>query len=260
MSGGKRPADRGAITLMGAALMAAVAGLALFLGPDNGGDAITRAVERAQEREAQANAPQNAPEARQAQNTSVAPAPADAPFDYYVLALSWSPSFCEDRPDADQCGRGYRFVLHGLWPQFERGYPQDCATNANRRVPGRLLDEYSDLTVSRGLLAYQWRKHGSCSGLSAADYFATARSALRGAAIPASLQQASRDVQVDPRAVEAAFLSANPGLARDQITVTCRSGDLHEVRICLDKDLNPRRCGPDVIRDCSARSVDLPAP
>jgi ribonuclease T2 len=44
-------------------------------------------------------------------------------FDYYVLSLSWSPSFCEasgerGAPPQQQCGaRAYSFVVHGLWPQ-----------------------------------------------------------------------------------------------------------------------------------------------
>src|SRR5215471_13459772 len=55
-------------------------------------------------------------------------------FDYYVLSLSWSPSFCEaaagrrpDRAPREQCGaRPYSFVVHGLWPQFEHGFPERC--------------------------------------------------------------------------------------------------------------------------------------
>src|SRR6188768_4245397 len=52
-------------------------------------------------------------------------------FDFYVLALSWSPSYCEqagDRKSAQQqCGaRPFSFVVHGLWPQYERGFPEFC--------------------------------------------------------------------------------------------------------------------------------------
>ena len=57
-------------------------------------------------------------------------APGD--FDFYVLSLSWSPSFCEaarergntGRSQQVQCGgRPFSFVVHGLWPQYERGFP-----------------------------------------------------------------------------------------------------------------------------------------
>jgi ribonuclease T2 len=54
-------------------------------------------------------------------------------FDFYVLSLSWSPSFCEaasergnsGRSQQAQCGgRPFSFVVHGLWPQYERGFPE----------------------------------------------------------------------------------------------------------------------------------------
>src|SRR5664279_6001869 len=48
-------------------------------------------------------------------------------FDFYVLSLSWSPSFCEQASERGnggrsgaQCGgRPFSFVVHGLWPQYE---------------------------------------------------------------------------------------------------------------------------------------------
>src|SRR5450631_4308767 len=62
-------------------------------------------------------------------------------FDFYVLSLSWSPSFCEEasergnsgRSQQVQCGgRPYSFVVHGLWPQYERGFPDYCVRPSPR--------------------------------------------------------------------------------------------------------------------------------
>src|SRR5690349_19561279 len=72
-------------------------------------------------------------------------------FDFYVLALSWSPSYCEaakerapDRTPQQQCtARPYHFVIHGLWPQYERGFPRDCqvpAPRLNRNIVSSMLD------------------------------------------------------------------------------------------------------------------------
>lgn len=194
----------------------------------------------------------------QSQSTR-ASASASAPFDYYVLSLSWSPSFCETRPDADQCGRGYRFIVHGLWPQFERGFPTDCDTS-HRRPSNALLRRYDHITVSSGLLAYQWRKHGSCSGLDPEGYFEATEQAAQRIRIPPALDAVSKDLDVDPRVIEKAFIDANDGLTRDAVTVKCRDGQLSEVRICLTRDLEPRTCGKDVVRDCGARLMDVPAP
>ncbi len=181
-------------------------------------------------------------------------------FDYYVLALSWSPAFCRnENPDREQCRKRRRFILHGLWPQFERGFPTDCRTR-EERPNRRLLSRYEDLTESRGLLAHQWRKHGVCSGLSAEAYFALSRRAVEAVAVPPALERATRDAVVDPGVIETAFLEANPTFSRDGVTIKCKGGDFSEVRICLTKDLAPRRCGRDVIRDCGAGRVDLFAP
>ncbi|WP_444464040.1 ribonuclease T2 family protein [Rhodobacter capsulatus] len=175
-------------------------------------------------------------------------------FDYYVLALSWSPGWCATDGkgrNARQCdpGSGADFVLHGLWPQYEAGWPSYCRTTA--RDPSRAQSAaMADVMGSDGAAWYQWKKHGRCSGLTAADYFATARQAYESVAIPVPFQQLARDVRLPAEAVEQAFLDANPRLSPEMVTVTCAGERIDEVRICLTKDLVPRRCGADVRRDC----------
>ncbi|WP_323008254.1 ribonuclease T2 [Paracoccus sp. (in: a-proteobacteria)] len=176
-------------------------------------------------------------------------------FDYYVLSLSWSPTWCTAEGDASQarqCAAGRRtgFVVHGLWPQYERGWPEDCPTDA--RAPLRHETRgMADLMGSDGLAWYQWKKHGRCSGLSGQEYFALTREAADRIALPEALRQLNRDVMLPARVVEDAFIEANPDLTHDGITVTCRGHALQEVRICLTRDLEPRACAPDTRRDCT---------
>ena len=260
MRGEQGPARRGQLTLLGGVLMAILVIVSFIFDPE-GQSEFSRTLRQAKER---ADAPQAAQRTEDKQKlihakSGPAAAGAAAPFDYYVLALSWSPSYCADRPDADQCGQGRRFILHGLWPQFERGYPQDCPSDA-ADPSNRLLSRYEDLSGSRGLLAHQWRKHGRCAGVSAESYLEASRRAVEAVAIPPSLEAVARDLTIDAGVVEAAFVEANPGMARDGVTVKCRDGRLSEVRICLTRDLALRTCGPDVIRDCRQSGLDLPAP
>ncbi len=52
-------------------------------------------------------------------------------FDYYLLSLSWAPTYCLTHADdgAECSSKGYGFVLHGLWPQYDAGgYPENCGT------------------------------------------------------------------------------------------------------------------------------------
>lgn len=194
---------------------------------------------------------------------SVARQSAAGQFDYYVLSLSWSPSWCRaEGKDGDpgQCALGRRtdFVVHGLWPQYERGWPQDCRSAA-RDPARRETRAMADVMGSSGLAWYQWKKHGRCSGLSAQDYFKLVRDAAQTIAIPDVLRGLDRDVRLPAKVIEDAFIEANPGLTRDGITVTCRDRALQEVRICMTSDLQPRSCAPDTRQDCTG-SFLMPAP
>lgn len=184
-------------------------------------------------------------------------------FDYYVLSLSWSAAWCAlegDARDDPQCdtGRGLTFVLHGLWPQYEDGWPSFCRTV--ERDPTRAeTAAMADIMGGAGLAFYQWKKHGRCSGLSAPAYYRTARAAYESVAIPEFLEGVARRLEVPASVIEDAFLEANPGLARDQITITCKDGLIQEARVCLTPELGFRRCGSDVIRDCRLQDAVLEA-
>lgn len=178
-------------------------------------------------------------------------------FDYYLLSLSWSPTWCAltgDGRGSPQCADGADFgwVLHGLWPQYEAGWPSYC-----RRVGfGPSHSETKamvDIMGSSGSAWHQWKKHGVCSGLSAPDYFRLARLAYAGITRPAAFRNLESPVRLPASVVEQAFLEANPELTADMITITCKQGRIQEARICLTRDLEPRICGRDVLRDCTAR-------
>lgn len=184
-------------------------------------------------------------------------------FDYYVLALSWSSSFCTLEGDArreDQCHprHEHSFTLHGLWPQNERGWPSYCHTP--QRDPARHeTAAMADIMGSAGLAWYQWKKHGRCSGLSAADYLAASREAYEAVTIPPVLARLDRDVTLPAKVVEEAFLEANPGLLPQGITITCEAGMIREARLCLTRELEFRTCGADVARDCTLPDALMPA-
>lgn len=180
-------------------------------------------------------------------------------FNYYVLSLSWSANWCAiegDARESDQCDarHDHGWILHGLWPQFEIGYPEYCQTT--ERPPSRQMTRgMSDIMGSSGLAWHQWKKHGTCSGLSATDYYAHSRRAYKSVSRPAVLRKLTETVRISPQVIEESFLRVNPQLAEDQITVTCRVGHIQEVRICLTKDLTVRACGVDVRKDCTAPSA-----
>ncbi len=174
-------------------------------------------------------------------------------FDYYVLALSWSPNWCAlegDARNAEQCERDLGWNLHGLWPQYHQGWPSYCKT-AERAPSRRMTGDMADIMGSSGLAWHQWKKHGTCSGLSAQGYFELSRQAYGQITRPAVFRRIDKTLKVPARVVEEAFLKDNPDLVADGLTVTCKARHIQEVRICLSKDLSPVPCGRDVIRDCT---------
>lgn len=181
---------------------------------------------------------------------------ADVPgrFDYYLLALTWSPGFCAGTSgrNAAQCrdGAPRGFVLHGLWPQNEDGsYPAWCAGD-EKTPPGAIVADMLALTPDAGLIRHEWRKHGTCSGLGAAAYFAAARRAVAAVAIPAPFQAQGRPLQVSAAEVEAAFAAVNRGLDGQGMAVRCKAGALTEVHICLTREFAFRRCGASQADTC----------
>ena len=180
-------------------------------------------------------------------------------FDYYVLSLSWSPNWCslEGRErGSPQCDADADFgwVLHGLWPQFERGWPSYCLTG-ERDPSRRETAAMADIMGTSGLAWHQWKKHGRCSGLSSEDYFAVSRLAYERVNRPEVFRKLERDVTLPASLIEEAFLQANPTWAPDMLTITCKSGAIQEARLCLTRDLEPRICGSDVIRDCTMQNA-----
>lgn len=186
-------------------------------------------------------------------------------FDFYVLALSWSPSFCEasrerggGRSNQQQCGeRPYSFVVHGLWPQYERGFPRECqvpAPRLNRNIVNSMLD----LMPSPRLVFNQWDRHGTCSGLNGQQYFDLVRKARETVKIPEQFHELSGYKMVTPDEVEQAFVGANPSLPRGGISVTCDTRRLSEVRICMSKDLQFRDCSEVDRRSCRNEKVVMP--
>jgi ribonuclease T2 len=184
-------------------------------------------------------------------------------FDFYVLSLSWSATWCQitgERRGAKQCdaGRNPGFVVHGLWPQYERGYPAFC-TPEGRNPSRRAMDIAENVLPDSGLARHQWRKHGTCSGLPPEGYFSAVGAARAKVRIPTALEAPREVNRFAPLEIERAFAEANPGLRSDMMAVTCERGMLEEVRICLTKDLRSFRPCPEVDRDsCRVRDVSVP--
>jgi len=186
-------------------------------------------------------------------------------FDFYVLSLSWSPSFCAaaaERRGAGaggaECGaRPYSFIVHGLWPQYEQGYPQFCEVPAPW-LDSVIISSMLDLMPARRLIVNEWKKHGTCSGLPPRAYFEMVRKARAAVKIPPAYVALRQPLEVSPAAVEDAFIKANPGLAAADLAIGCGRNRLREVRVCLTKELKFRPCPQVAARSCRRDRLIMP--
>ena len=182
-------------------------------------------------------------------------------FAYYLLVLSYAPDFC-DQPqgvkDPRECGAGRHvgFVVHGLWPQGEttRG-PENCGPASP--VSQDIIQVTLKYVPTESLIQHEWKTHGTCSGLTAADYFSALRKARDSVTLPADLNQPSQNLELAPAQIESKLAAANPGFPKTSFRTSCYPDrELEEARVCVNKDLSPRACGPSA-GECKAPTVTL---
>jgi ribonuclease T2 len=190
-------------------------------------------------------------------------------FDYYALVLSWSPTYCETNQrggNDPQCnrrdGKRYSFVLHGLWPQHDKGWPEFCPIRGSTFVPQPLINRMLDIMPSPRLVIHQFRKHGTCSGLDQESYFGLSRKLFESVKIPPRFDRPNQQFTITSGEVERAFLEANPTMKPGHIVIDCgaRAGRLREVRICFSREGRLRDCGGNETsrRLCTSDRITVP--
>lgn len=178
----------------------------------------------------------------------------DGNFDYYLFTLSWSPEYCHGHRNNAQCrGDHPGFVVHGLWPQFNNGqWPSACSSAPGLSNPSAMLDIMPDPR----LIQHEWTTHGTCSGLTADQYFGVVRNAYNSIRIPSSLVSPSRTSTRSADQIKQMFADANPGMSSADIAISCHNRYLSAVEFCLGKNLQPTACR--AVRDCTAGSIRIP--
>lgn len=182
-------------------------------------------------------------------------------FDYYVLSLSWSPTYCLTHPhDSPQCTiqKGFGFVLHGLWPQYAKGgYPQNCPTAD--RLTAEAIAFGNTIFPSPTLIDHEWGKHGTCSGLNALDYFKVSDQVRTSVKVPVALDSPEKTQYLTAAQIIASIVAENPGMTKESLAVACSGPRLSEVRVCFDRQLSPMACGKDVRSTCGRKQIRVPA-
>ncbi len=174
-------------------------------------------------------------------------------FDYYLLDMVPGADFCRLVKDAGpQCQPQSGLVVHGLWPQNNNDtWPQFCS----KQEAGTDLRASLDITPDLSLLQHEWDKHGTCTGLDGAGYFAAAHRARAQITVPQALLTATPNRTFTPLFLLNMFYQVNPGMVPGSLSLSCREDRLMAVEACFDKSLGPTPCVG--LRGCEATAVSI---
>jgi ribonuclease T2 len=195
---------------------------------------------------------------------------ADGDFDYYILALSWQPAFCETKQYKPECasqnnGRfdATNFVLHGLWPNqnddpahtFAYCGQSNDIINTDKdsdwcELPDLPLSAAveSDLNIfmpgaESCLDHHEWYKHGTCAGMSADTYFALSNGLVSSFAQTAFNQYVASQIgnEVSRNDLLNRFEDEFGAGSDDYLSLRCNEVNgtslLSEIRLALKQDL-----------------------
>ncbi len=186
-------------------------------------------------------------------------------FDYYSLVLSWSPTYCEtggSKRRDPQCttDRPYSFVLHGLWPQYNKRWPEYCPTKKKPWISNELINSMLDIMPSKRLIIHEYKKHGTCSGLTPENYYKASRILFKSIKIPARYQNLQKPLMVTPAQIEADFLKENPKMKPEMISIVCGKRRMKEIRICFTRKGHLTACGQNENQSklCRLKKAYLP--
>jgi ribonuclease T2 len=184
------------------------------------------------------------------------PAKASGQFDYFLLSLSWAPNYCAGHPGdhSIECraGKHANFVLHGLWPQSNTGQsPTNCGSASP--VSSATVRHMLQYFPSASLVQHEWSTHGTCSGLTAAQYFAKVEQAYTAVKIPDQFRSLDHSQKIDVKEIEQGFASAN-GAPAGAFRISCHAAELVNVEVCLSKDLQYQACTASA-RECPSAQV-----
>ncbi len=181
-------------------------------------------------------------------------------FDFFVLSLSWSPDYCasDGQDDFQQCSIGKKlgFVLHGLWPQYNQGYPSDCSTE---KLPAAVKAQFPGLYPNDSLADHEWQKHGTCSGLTPSSYLAYSKQIKETVNIPDEYRSPQSPFRTTTDQLIQKFSQVNPGFSAAAFAVNCSSTGryLKELYVCFSKEGKPVACSAEVQKN-AAKSCQNP--
>jgi ribonuclease T2 len=185
-------------------------------------------------------------------------------FDFYVLSLLWSPSICQatkaylEKPRLCSSGQMSSFFVEGLWPQYERGFPEFCQ-KAAPMLSRKVVDGLLDIMPDPELIVHEWERHGTCTASSPNEFFANVRRASALVKIPDEYRKPNNTLVATSAEIKGSFVRANDGLSSDAIVLACDRERLRGIELCISRDFTFRSCSELIRQNCPIDSIVIPA-
>ena len=165
--------------------------------------------------------------------------------------VTWGPSLCAVEPSNSGCrsGRveqlGQSLILHGLWPQPSTEQYCDVPKGApdRKRSPVPLPDDVTNrlqtmLSDPSMMTTHEWYAHGTCSGVTAPEYFGLATDLAQEAVrVLNPVFAASSGREISARSVRQTVDAAFGGGAGMRVGLSCKTAQggevFYEVKLSL---------------------------
>ncbi len=173
--------------------------------------------------------------------------------DSFVLAISWSPAYCEgsNKTTGHQCGpknKGkFGLIVHGLWGQSEHAegnfkkHPRNCLDAPEISVS--TLKQHLCMMPGVKLIQKEWEKHGTCDFSTPEEYLDKTRDLFTNLTIP-SIEETKKVEYESWKKIADWFASHNKALKmeREHIFVQMKDRRLKEIRVCYNKSYHLKQC------------------
>ncbi len=175
----------------------------------------------------------------------------DIPTDSFVLALSWSPAYCDGKTSGHQCGSAnegnFGLIVHGLWGQSDsagrdyKKHPRNCSNPV--AIKAETLKEHLCMMPGVPLIQKEWEKHGTCDFDTPEAYLNKTKELFSELTIP-TIQQTSQIEYMSWRGIADWFVSHNEhlGMKRSHVYIDMKNHRLNEIRVCYDLEYNFSNC------------------
>src|SRR5262249_1048125 len=152
------------------------------------------------------------------------------------------------------------FVLHGLWPQHDKSWPEDCPIGKRPWVPSPVIDEMRISCQARASSSTNTARTGPAHASIQRNILASRASSISASNSHTACRLPIPQKSLSVDEIKSAFESANPWLKPEMIAVSCRGDNLLDVRICFGRDLFPLACGAneDEARLCRIDNIAVP--